>query len=42
MAGETEVDRRDFGLEWEYMVPSGAALVARRARLLFEISALRV
>jgi polyisoprenoid-binding protein YceI len=42
MVGETEVDRRDFGLEWEYMVPSGAALVARRARLLFEISALRV
>jgi polyisoprenoid-binding protein YceI len=41
VTGETEVDRRDFGLEWEYMVPSGAALVARRARLLFEISALR-
>jgi polyisoprenoid-binding protein YceI len=41
MMGETEVDRRDFGLEWEYMVPSGAALVARRARLVFEISAVR-
>jgi polyisoprenoid-binding protein YceI len=41
VAGETEIDRRDFGLEWEYMVPSGAALVARMARLVFEISALR-
>ena len=41
MVGETEVDRRDFGLEWEYIVPSGAALVARRARLVFEISAMR-
>jgi polyisoprenoid-binding protein YceI len=41
MTGETEIDRRDFGLEWEYMVPGGAALVARRARLVFEISAVR-
>jgi polyisoprenoid-binding protein YceI len=41
MAGETQIDRRDFGLEWEYMVPSGAALVARMARLVFEISAVR-
>jgi polyisoprenoid-binding protein YceI len=39
--GRTEVDRRDFGLEWEYIVPGGAALVANRARLIFEISALR-
>jgi polyisoprenoid-binding protein YceI len=41
MAGQAEIDRRDFGLEWEYIVPSGAALVARRARLVFEISAVR-
>jgi polyisoprenoid-binding protein YceI len=41
IVGATTVDRRDFGLEWEYLVPSGAALVAHQARLLFEISAVR-
>ncbi len=38
---ETSIDRRDFGLEWNQILPGGGLLVANEVKLLVSVSAVK-
>jgi polyisoprenoid-binding protein YceI len=38
---ETEIDRRDFGLEWNQPLPGGGLLVANEVKLIVSVSAVK-